>query len=518
MAFAAGGVNVELSASALEIQEAQAVDFNLKLADFPESLCEFEWDFGDGCVVTTSGNFASHAFAIEEEGRTEKEEFTILVKVKENSTVLAEASLKISVRNSPFGPAFWQPMPCPSTFLDNGREQTISLEFRDDFGSQLPQAEITSFSASIKGQKIDLNWADKDSLTVTFKPDSLNGTFKPDASFGQIEKITITAQARDLPESKKFSFPVFFESPAISVSSPFGEGSSLEVNSKIGRLEFDLKKPDGKAPDKGDFTAWLLSGTTVMEKQKLSFNRESEKWSAELSHLVLGEGHGALEVTVSGQDESGIAVEKNSFIVPAAKPEPGEQKKPESKIEFISPMDNAVIDANAGFNRLELQISGQVADVNVILLIDGNLMLPITLSCDESGVCTCENLGLDPPLATGKHTLIVKLTQPPFSGSAEISIEIMDFAAQSRLLVLLAAVLAAGLAIFTLFYRKKHRLMEKRSVKNRLEEIAELEKNAKVEFYKRHISESGYREKLLKLEQEKEQMLKKSGKQKKEKK
>ncbi|MFH1234752.1 MAG: hypothetical protein V1493_04030, partial [Candidatus Diapherotrites archaeon] len=482
MAFAAGDLSAELSASALEIQEAQAVDFNLKLADFPESLCEFEWDFGDGCSVTTSSSFISHAFFIA--GRGEKEEFTVTVQVtdvrdkgKENSTVLAVASLKLSVQNSPFRPHIWQPSQFDT--WEAGTEQNVSLEFEDDSALALTSAEVTSFNASIKGQKIDLNWADKDLLA---------GTFKPDASFGPIEKIVITAQARDLKELKKFSFPVFFESPVISVSSPFGEGSSLKVNSKIGRLEFDLKRPNGNAQDSGDFTAWLLAGATVMEKQKLSF--KNSKWSGEFNYIIAEAESGPLEVTVSGQDEFGTKVEKNSFIVSVAKPGSGGQEKPETgKIEFISPMDNAIIDINAGLNMLKLQVSDQNAfdkNISAMLHIDDNSFgFPIALSCDESGVCSCDDIGLDLPLATGKHTLTVNLAQSSFSDSAEISIEIVDSAYWFKVWVLTILVFVAGFAVFIFVWRKKCKRMDALALKGRLEEIAELEKKAKVEFYKR---------------------------------
>ncbi|MCX6801780.1 MAG: hypothetical protein NT067_01570 [Candidatus Diapherotrites archaeon] len=518
-ALAAGSINASLTASAPETREAQAVDFNLKLAGFPESLCEFEWDFGDGSTIVTQQPFASHAYYLEYplvKFEEENKNFQAKVKIirKAGNEALGEKAIGIVVHRSEFKPRLTGGSAVQQgQMLQRGIEAQIALGFFEADGQRnTPRFDwaggsenILPFTASINGGNIAFEW---DDLNV-----NLEGTFVSGNSFGSIEKLEVKAGLRGAKE-KTFSIPLFFEQPEISVSSPFGEGSSYEVDSRIGMLAFDLKLPGGKtAQGEGDFTAWLLSDGLVVESQKLSF--KNGKWSAEFSHVISGSDYGALEVTVSGQDESGIAVEKNSFIVQIAKPDQGGQAAA-SGIWFVFPKEGKT-ENSGGVGDLNLVIFDPAAfgkTVSAWLYIDGK-QHQISLACNESGQCYAR-LPLEKPLA-GKHDLNVVL-RPPFSGRAGISTDIVEPTDWFTVWVLTVLVFAAGLAGFTLMWRKRCRKLESLSIKGRLEEIAELEKKAKIEFFKRQISESAYREKLLKLEQEKEQILKKSGRQKKEKK
>ncbi len=112
-----------------------------------------------------------------------------------------------------------------------------------------------------------------------------------------------------------------------------------------------------------------------------------------------------------------------------------------------------------------------------------------------------------PQLNPGKHTLSLKLKEP-FEGVATISTTLVKPVWPLVLGAVLVIIIIAFLVFLAVSIRKAKK-MEKTALQSRLAGIEKQLKAAKVEYFKRKLTDEQYRERVLKLQQEKEQILKK---------
>ncbi|MEM0359774.1 MAG: hypothetical protein QXK06_00370 [Candidatus Diapherotrites archaeon] len=506
--FAHSSLDFGLSASTSEAFEAQAVDFNLKLENFPESVLDFVWSFGDGTEISTESPFASHAYYLEAIDFSPKTfQVKAQIKLKDNGMLLGEKTVPVRITRTEFK-AFLPPSSeaRQDIAIETGVEKKIRIAFLDKDNSYIQRflgssekEAFSHFSALIKGKSIALQWDSKNLF--------LEGSFVPDASFEEFEKLELKAALAGSKE-KTFFIPLFFKPATIQVRNPFNEEQKYFFGSPVGKISFSLHQKE-TVVNSGDFEAWLLSKEKILERKKLSF--AGGAWSAEFTRPV-SEKDSELKITVSGKNASGTKTEKNSFSLEMLSPEGASPT--ENQVLFVFPMEGRT-ESRGGATKIEVQVEGQQVasnEVEALLYIDEK-QHSITLSCTEKGFCSASL----PFALQGTHTIEIVL-KPPFSGKAKISTEIIEPIDWGKIIVFGGGITALILSISAFFWRKKLKQLEKRSIERRLEKISELEKKAKLDFFKRRLSESAYRERLLKLQQERELLLKKSTQEKKGKK
>lgn len=588
--FALGNPSIELIASNKTAGEAQAIDFSAVIGGVEESELQFEWDFGDGFKALTNGSTTSHAYYLE--GVEKEREFTVKVKVEREKTPLGEESLRVVIKRSEFKPTLLQPVPLPGYAMEKGSIHSLSLVLLDAFGQELPLERIIDLNASVNNQGIDLNW-DKRGFLV--------GSIRSSNSFHSIEKLEIEAEIQGAPK-KKFSLPLFFKPLKISVSNPFKE--DYYFDSLIGRIALSLSLPDNSIPEKGKFTAMLLSGERVVATKELFF--EGMQWIAELGHRVsVKDFEEGLELVVFGQDEFGNRLKKTSFRVPLkesnplfdvvlVKPFSGESgvlgfgqlvefvarvnstktdmlqdirvllqssdsrikkelewdgenfralvRMPEQGnselvllllgsaklegqglhsikktrislsreigIEFLYPPEGRTVEEGE-VELLKVRLfypngkSLTEENVKALLFVDGK-KYEITLLLDREKPVYYSEL---PEKLAGEHELGIELLAP-FEGATEISTSIVRPVNWFFVLGLALIVLLIGFFCFALFSRAKSKREEKIVLKARISEIDRQLKKARLDYFQRKLTESEYRERVLKLQQEKEIIMK----------
>ncbi len=110
-------------------------------------------------------------------------------------------------------------------------------------------------------------------------------------------------------------------------------------------------------------------------------------------------------------------------------------------------------------------------------------------------------------LNPGKHTLSLAL-MVPFEGTSTISTTLVK-PVWPLVLGAAAILVIAAFLVFVIVSRKKEKQREKIALQNRLAGIEKQLKAAKVDYFKRKLTDAQYRERVLKLQQEREQILKK---------
>jgi len=111
-------------------------------------------------------------------------------------------------------------------------------------------------------------------------------------------------------------------------------------------------------------------------------------------------------------------------------------------------------------------------------------------------------------LSPGKHSLSVKLLDG-LNGFASVETELSEELDLTLVIGVVLVVILGGFGVYVFRSSLKSRKYELIAAKGRLIEIDRALKKAKVEYFKRKITDSAYRGRVLKLEQEKEQLKKK---------
>ncbi len=176
-------------------------------------------------------------------------------------------------------------------------------------------------------------------------------------------------------------------------------------------------------------------------------------------------------------------------------------------IEFIYPSEEAKFVDPGGLLRVRLTRPNNEPllekEVNAVLAVDGKEFEALLEKAEGKSGQYAAKL---PVSALGKHKYSLALTE--FSGSASIEAELREFVDWTLPIIAgIALIVSAGFALYFFCSRKKNIKLERLSMENRLLEIKTRLKQARVDFFKRKLTESEYRDTVLKLKQEREQLL-----------